>query len=166
MYDLPPPPAYIYTIGSIVKLPPADRPSGNVPYSELVCTSQDQENIAEIITAMAENGKVSLLFMQTHLKQLGAEINHVHPLKFLSTIFTNDRLKLYMNEVFDDYFKRNGFLEGLGPSLTKEADKNKLAQYAEPFAQEVCVPVEQVQQFFQSRDWESFVRFLMQHRIN
>ncbi len=149
-------------LSSIIKIP-APKGNGPLTYQELPCTDQDQAIIGEIITTMSENGKLSLLFMQSHLKQLGAEINHVHPLKFLSTIFANPRLKTCMNSVYDDYFKRNGFLEGLGPSLTNEADKGKLDQYAEEFAQEVKVPVEGVRKFFQSRNWEEFVRYLMEN---
>lgn len=173
MYELPPKPAHEYVcmvkdrlatravVAAIGKITPIDKTNGNLPYEELVCTEIDKANIFEIITAMADNSKLSLLFMAGHLKQLGAEIDHVHPLKFLSTIMTNPRLRMSLNEVMDDYFKRIGFFDGLSPSLSKEADKGKLDQYAAPFAQEINVPVEAVQEFFKARNWEEFVRYLL-----
>lgn len=147
-------------LASIIKFPPAGGQSE--AYKDLVCTDQDKSNIFEIITTMAEHGKLALLLKQSYLKNLGAQINHVHPLKFLSTIFTNPCLKTRMEPIFDDYFKRNGFMDGLGPSLTREADKGKLDQYLNDFASEVKIPPDRLRKFFQNRDWESLVRYLMQ----
>ncbi len=144
---------------SIIKVPPT---GGETTYGDLVCTEQDKANIYEIITTMAENGKISLLLKQGHLKALGAQINHVHPLKFLTSIFTNPRLKFCMFDLFDDYFKRNGFMDGLAPSLEKEAERGKLINYLNDFSIEMNIPADDVRPYFLSRDWENFVRFLMQ----
>lgn len=67
-----------------------------------------------------------------------------------------------MPNIFDDYFKRNGFLEGLGPSLTREAEKGKLDPYLNDFAAELNIPVNQIRTYFQTRDWENLVRYLIQ----
>ena len=147
--------------GSIIKFPPPSK-GDEVTYKDLPCSDQDRSYIFEIITTMAENGKISLLLKQNHLKQMGAQINHVHPLKFLSTIFTNDRLKECMVPIFDDYFKRNGFMDGLGPSLTVESEKGKLESFLPEFANEVQIPADALRPYFQSRDWEGLVRQLMQ----
>ncbi len=145
---------------SIIKFPPGGEKQ--LTYLDLICTDQDKSNIYEIITTMSDNGKLSLLLKQGHLKQLGAQINHVHPLKFMSTIFSNPRLKMCMPEIFDDYFKRNGFMDGLGPSLERESEKGKLIQFLNDFASEVNVNPESIRGFFLARDWENLVRFLMQ----
>jgi hypothetical protein len=146
-------------LASIVKIPPGTK--GSDTYEGLICTESDKANIGEIVTILAENGKLSLLLKSSYLKQLGAQIAHVHPMKFLTTIFTNPQLKLGMNEIFDDYFKRNGFMDGLGPSLTKEADKNKLDRFLADFAKELGIALEPMKVYFQSRDWEGLVYFLM-----
>ncbi|HSX26946.1 MAG TPA: hypothetical protein VLE89_08085 [Chlamydiales bacterium] len=148
------------TYSSIIKIPPAG--GGEIGYKDLICTEQDKANIYEIITTLSENGKLSLLFKQDHLKQLGTQINHVHPLKFLSTIFSNPRLRYCMYDIFDDYFKRNGFMDGLGPSLQKESEKGKLDPLLSDFAKEVNVAPELLRPHFQARDWENLVRKLMQ----
>jgi hypothetical protein len=110
---------------------------------------------------MAENGYIDLLLQKTYLKQLGASINHVHPLKFLAVVFTNPYLKKCMGEVLKDYFTRINFLEGLGANLSKEAEKKRLDPYALDFAKEVNAPLDAIQHFFNSRDWEGFVRYLL-----
>jgi hypothetical protein len=148
-----------HPLGSIIKFPVT--PSQQT-YEELVCTDQDKATIYEIITTMAENGKVGLLFKKNHLNELGSHINHIHPLKFLSTIFSNPRLKECMGGIFEDYFKRNGFMDGLGPSLEKEAEKGTLEKLLPGFATEVSVDSDHLRPYFRSRDWENMVRKLIQ----
>lgn len=168
MHDLPQtPPKHFHQFvkktpsffGSIIKFPPPG--SKTETYKDLVCTEQDKANIYEIITMMAENGKLTLLVKQSYLKNLGAQINHVHPLKFLSTVFSNERLRQSMEPIFDDYFKRTGFMDGLGSSLTREADKGKLDPFLKDFAGEINLPIDNMRSFFQTRDWENLVRYLM-----
>ena len=156
MYDIPyvenyaPSPA-ASLLAIMIKFPRDEQfPS----YSELVCTDQDKAIIYEIITELAEHGKISLLFKQGYIKDLGAQIQHVHPLKFLSTIVTHPYLVSCLAEIFDDFFKRDGFMDGLGPRLSKEAEMGKLGQYIEDFANEVRVPKERLIIFFRNHDWE------------
>lgn len=145
-------------IASLIKFPVENKVE---TYNELACSEVDQANIYVIITTMAENNKLSLLLKKGYLQSLGAQINHVHPLKFLSTIITHPHLHTCLYEVFDDYFKRNGFMDGIGPSLTRESEKGKLAQYITDFSTEVNAPREDLEGFFQSRDWEGMVRHLI-----
>lgn len=161
-YPAPPPQAFHVSFGlaSIIKLPA--HPGEEVAYKDLVCTEQDKMNIIEIITILAENSKFSLLLKQTYLKGLGAQINHVHPLKFLSTSIGSPHLKSCVSIIFDDYFKRNGFMDGLGPSLTREAEKGKLDFYLPGFCAEVGVTPEEITPYCNARDWENLVRFLIQ----
>jgi len=120
------------------------------------------DHIYEIITTMSDSSKLSLLFKQTHLKELGDRINDVHPLKFLASIFSVPHLKSCMGLIWHDYFKRTGFLDGLAPSLSREADQGKLQALLPDFASELNLTVENIQTFFDSRDWENLVLYLIQ----
>jgi hypothetical protein len=130
-------------------------------YEKLHCSQADRENIHEIITTLAENGKLGLLFKQGHLKHLGSQLGHLHPLKLLSVIFTTPELKAHMGDIFKDYFKRNGFMDGIGPSLSSKAAEGKLNQYIDKFAQEIKVPVAKIRPFFEKQDWEGLIEFLI-----
>ena len=169
MYDHSPPPQHFqqlakklpFNLASIIKIPPAAGQK-DVSFKDLPCSDQDKSNIFELVTTLAENGKLSLLVKQSYLKNLGAQINHVHPLKFLATIFSHPRLKNCMCDVFSDYFKRSGFMDGLGASLNREADKGKLEFYLHEFSGEIKLPPEKIKEYFQSRDWENMVWFFIQ----
>ncbi len=145
---------------SIVKKPPP-KPV-ELSYNDLVCTEQDRANIYEIVSTVGEKGKIALLFNQAYLREKGAQINHVHPLKFLGVIFSNPHLKMCMAYIWDDYFKRNNFLTDLSAALSREADRGKLHPYLNDFAKEVNVPPESIKGYFDSRDWANFLLFLIQ----
>jgi hypothetical protein len=163
MHDCPAPPVkpihFHFNLGSIIKLP--SKPGKDIPYSELICTDQDKAYIVEIITTIADNSKFSLLLKQTHLKNLGAVINHVHPYKFLVVATSSPQLKAAIALIFDDYFKKNGFMDGLGARLSTEAEKGSLEQYLPQFAAEIGIPAEEVQPFLRSREWDGFIHFLI-----
>jgi hypothetical protein len=177
MHDYPTPPKHQQylmqlqlPLGAIVKIPKGGQTDAQ--YKSLICTDEDKALIFELITTLAENSKFTLLMKQSHLKQIGIQINHVHPFRFLGTIFSHPRLKACMRDIFDDYFKRGGFMDGLGPSLSREASKGKLSQYIEDFAQEVSVFGGALRQIYsnkewsgsdwETKDWEKLVRFLIE----
>jgi hypothetical protein len=147
-------------MASIIKKPPV-KPT-EVLYKDLPCDEQDRANIYEIISTMAEKGKLGLLFHQGHLREIGAKINHVHPLKFLASIFKDPYLKSCMYYIWDDRFKWNGFLDGLAPSLEREAEKGKLHVYLNEFAADLGVESDSLKSYFDARDWGNMVLFLIQ----
>lgn len=131
-------------------------------YGQLICTPEDVEKIHTIITAMGEKSKLALLFQKSELRELGNQITHVHPLKFLAVIFKDPQLKSHMQIVWNDYFKRNGFMEDLAPALSREAEAGKLDIYLDAFSKDVGVPKEHVKAYFDVHDWENFVLYLIQ----
>ena len=155
--------ADIDRIASIIKIPPPTQPpAGELSYNQLACSEIDRQKITRLISVMAENGKLTLLIKyQRDLRQIGREIDHVHPLKFLSTIFSNPTLKGYMKEIYHDYFKWTNFMDGLGNGLTAQAKQGKIVPYLNDFAKEVGVQPEALQGYVQSLDWENMLVFLM-----
>ncbi len=158
---------FFLPLASIIKISP---PAPEL-YQDLVCTPQDKAIIEEIVLSISQHTKWELIWEEGRINEMGVKITQVHPLKFLSTILLNPSLKMHVIGIFDDFFKRNGFLgnrliggrpaDGLGTSLTREADKNKLDQYLNGFAKEINVPVDNIRPYFQMRDWENLVRYLI-----
>lgn len=145
-------------IAAMIEMPPEPESES---YADLICTEQDKAIIFEIITTMSTESKLGLLMKKGYMHNLGAQINHVHPLKFLSSILMHDHLRVCLKDFFGDYFKRNGFMDGIGPSLTQEADKGLLGQYIDEFAKEVGAESSEILPFFEKRNWEGLVRFFL-----
>ncbi len=137
------------------------KPREDAPYSKLCCEEKDRIAIGEIVKNMAEHGKIWLLKHRTFMNELGDSVRHVHPLKFLEVVFTDEYLKSCMRELFEDYFKKTGFMDGLGETLTNKAAIGDLDRYLADFCKAIKVPFESVKIYFEAKDWEGLVRFLM-----
>jgi hypothetical protein len=144
---------------TIIKKPPV-KPV-DLSYAELVCKEEDKALIHEIITTVAENSKLALLFKQNHLNELGARIEDVHPMKFLTTILHHPQLRVCLEQFWPDHFKRAGFLEGFATAMSRETDKGKLRKHIEPFAKDVNLTAEEITPYFDSRDWEGLVSYII-----
>ena len=145
---------------SIIKFPPGGEPK-DLTYPDLACSETDAKCIRELIGFIGENGRIACFVNSSELNAMGAQIGHVHPLKFLSTIFKDPRLRLCVRYISEDSIKWGKFMGGLAPNLTKEANKGKLEQYLVPFAEDIGVPPDLIRKYFQNRDWEALVHRLM-----
>lgn len=148
---------------TIIKVPPS-QPSGpsEVSYNELTCTDEDVSKITRLISVMGENGKVVLLFKyQKELRQIGREIEHVHPLKFISVIMSNPYLKSCLRKVHSDYFKWSNFMDGLGNGLSSQHQQGKVSIYLNDFAQAIGVSPDVLKNYIHKQDWENMLIFLM-----
>lgn len=134
--------------------------SAEIPYVDL---TEDQTKILhKLITQIGDTGWFMLTWKQTDLEKLGAQLNNVHPLKFLAAIFTHDVLKMHMISIFDDSYKREAFLKGLSGNLETEAKGGKLLEYADDFAKTIKKDPETIKKHLCSLKWEEFVRYLIE----
>jgi hypothetical protein len=133
----------------------------NYTYEEIPCTKEEEDKIYEIIHTMGTHGKLSLLMnYQSRLYQLGDEIEHIYPLKFLGIILSNPTLRKDMQVVMNDYFKRKKFIDQLGAKFDKEMIKGKFQKYLPAFANHVDVPLDYLKPFVAKKDWFGFVKFI------
>lgn len=144
---------------TIIKKPPS-KPV-DLPYTELPCSEADKKIIFEIITMISDNNWLDLLLKRAEIYKLGSHIDHVHPMKFVTTILNNPELKSSLQKLWPDPLKRAGFLEGLVPKMNREAERNRLNQHIENFATELRVSPAELKPFFESRDWEEMVQHLI-----
>ena len=152
MQDIPYPPAthyqYLAPIASIIKFPPQVQAE---KYQDLMCTQQDQERIFEIIVTLGENDILTIAANRGHIQHLGSQVIHVHPFKFLTTIFSNPRLKGCMPAIFSRYFTRQGFMDGLAPSFEREVIKGKVELFINDFAAELSLSADAVRPYIQHK---------------
>lgn len=146
------------TAKGIIKIPPQTPEIKN--YNDLIRSEKDEKVIEELITTMANTGKIKLLFNKHYVEDLGDQIRHVYPLRFLGLIFSKPHLKECMKKILDDYFKKSGFIDGLSPSMDNELKKGKLHEFLNDFCKEVNVKPHQIQPFLNARDWEGLIYFL------
>lgn len=147
--------------GSIIKKPPVVIRPTEIAYKDLPCPEADQKIIEHIITKIDSDSWFDLWYTRTEVYKLGALIDELHPLKFLTSILTNPKAKLSLQRFWPDVLKRGGFLDGLVPKMNRESEKGLLNQYIEGFAEELQVHPEEIRPYFDKKEWESLVEYLI-----
>lgn len=152
-------------VASIVKIPPPTQPPASAAtFADLPCSQEEVQKINKLISTMAEHGKLTLLVKyQGELRQIGREIEHVHPMKFLSVILSDPYLKSCLSRIKDDYFKWSNFMDGIGNGLSVQDKQGKVSIYLNDFAKACNIPVESIQGFVQSHSWEDMIVYMINH---
>jgi hypothetical protein len=128
---------------------------------QLPLSHEEQKIIAKIISTIGSKNEILLLLEKRSLERKGKEIEHVHPLRFLSVIFTDRELKAYFRSIRKSHFKWGHLLDGLSRRLEEEADRDNLLRYLPAFSQLLEVNLDVLRVLAHNRDWEAFVTYLL-----
>lgn len=130
-------------------------------YEALPISDTEKEIIGKILTTMAENNLLNLWFQRKDLETLGQQIRSVHPIRFLGTVFSNPKLVRAMHDIRQSKFKWEGFIEGFTERLKEEVNLNNVYPYLSGFAIHVNMHPQQIKKYFDERNYEGLVLFLM-----
>ena len=133
-------------------------------YDSLTISIDEKVKIGKILMTMAENNVVKLLFERKRLESWGHDIQHVHPIRFLGTVFINPRLVYCMRRIRSSGFKWNGFIDGFTERFREEVRNNNINAFLPGFAQSVGVDETQVQTYVNRKDFEGLVLYLMKEK--
>ncbi|MBS0628781.1 MAG: hypothetical protein JSS30_00985 [Verrucomicrobia bacterium] len=135
-------------------------------YQRLHISSEEKRKIAEILTTMANNSVFQLLFERKYLERLGQEVHHVHPIRFLGTIFTDPHLVRCMFTIRMSGFKWGGFVDGITERMKGEIKAGNVDLYVPGFAEQLNLRAADIQSYIDRRDIEGLVLFLMDKKRN
>ena len=133
------------------------------PYEALPITGEEKRKIAEILTIMADNNVFQLLFQRKHLERLGREIHHVHPMRFMGTVFSDQRLVHCMRCIRRSSFKWEGFMDGFVDRIKQEAREGNVNPYVPGLANALHLNAQAIQAYVDRRDFEGLIVFLVEH---
>jgi len=146
---------------TLEKTPEEAKPS---PYETLHISTEDRQKIGAILVTMAENNVFKLLFEKKRLERLGYEVNHVHPIRFLGTVFSDPRLVHCLRKIRTSGFKWDGFIDGFSQRFKQEVKAGNIDKYIPSFAASLGVNPEDVQAYVNYRDYEGLVLFLLEKK--
>lgn len=127
----------------------------------LPLSKEEEKTIHKIITTLAENNVFSLLFARSELERKGKQIEMVHPMRFLGSIFSSHQLRSGMHDIKKNSFKWDGFMAGLERRMKEESHKDNLMRYVPGFAAHVHADPHKVAYYVRHRNWEGLLRYLM-----
>ncbi len=127
-------------------------------------TAREQEDITYIVTTLSDQSIAKLLLYKTSLDQAGDRILHVHPLNFLSFVFSHEELKVKVRNIKSKGWVWKQFIGGLKNSLNDEYHKgNMLPEFYDVFIEKVGIDMVKIQHFTLSAKWDDFVHALIKH---
>jgi hypothetical protein len=132
-------------------------------YSEEV-TDQEKENIAYIVKTLGNKSLPKIYREKEALKKAGDKIDHVHPLRFLMTIFTNEELKAAICNIRESRWVWGEFKKGLFNSLKDESkNKNMNDEYIQHFATTVHINPALINPPINRSDWDGLISTLIKN---
>lgn len=125
-------------------------------------TKEEKSNIAFIVKTLGFESVISIGKEKSSLERTGKKIDHVHPLIFLKTVFTDEELKAGIAAIRDRVsWVKNGFFDGLYESLNDEAERDNLMQHVTDFAKKVKINEGLIRSSLEKKKWKEFVSILI-----
>ncbi len=121
----------------------------------------DRNNIKKLITRLGNWGVARLLWHVKEMNRLGDRIRHIHPLCFLSYIYSEPELIQCMKLINRSYFKKKEFITGLSEKMDMEAGNDNLLPYVRDFSEKIgCEKWEDIFMFLDRHDWVGLLAYL------
>jgi hypothetical protein len=137
--------------------------SSQDPFATLTLTDPERQKIYTIIhtigISQGMTGWMTLLRQKSTLEQLGQEINHVHPLKFIEYPLKHRTLTKDLDSLSQSPLTWRPFVEGFSEKMRRE--NATLAGYKLGFARSLNVNLTDIDPFFASSNWEALLKFLI-----
>ena len=125
-------------------------------------TKQEKKDMAYIITTLANDNLISVGVSKSSLKKAGDRIDHLHPFRFLITVFADEELKAGIHAIRDrGGWIWEGFIDGLTGSIEQEAAGGNLLQFTTDFAKKVKIQPSLIQPSLEKGKWSEFVDVLI-----
>lgn len=129
-------------------------------------TEAEKGHIHFIVTTLANRSLISLAFVQDELEARGDLIDHLHPLKFLQTVFTSEELKVGIKNICGKGWVWKRFIGGLKESLSTENSIGNIPdEYVVDFCQKISINPNLILPAIRQSppDWDEFFHLLIKH---
>lgn len=150
---------------SFVNLPPNLSKSASITQRDYLqpVTKDEKNDISFIVNTLGMASVTKIAKNKSSLKNAGNRVNNVHPLRFLQTVFQDERMKASMQALIKRSLMWDEFISGLKKSLQEEMTKDNLkVEYVQDFAVSLNLSFDQLYPYIQQERWEPFVKALIQ----
>ncbi len=138
----------------------SNHPSVELFY-QLPLSEREQRQIAELMKTIGEKNIWGLLFRKREVEKMGKKVNHVHPMRFISHILGDPKLRKHLKEVKNSSFKWDHFIDGFAKRMKEETHKQNITAYIPGMAHYLQVDPEEIAAFIQKKDYEGLVKALL-----
>lgn len=125
-------------------------------------SSNERNDIKYIVNTLGMASLTKLARDKSSLKKAGSRINHIHPLKFLATVFSDDEMKTSMHAMQNRGWVWGDFFDGIKSSLDEEMNRGNLLQFTYDFANLVGIDPNLIYKSISNSDWKQFINTLIE----
>ncbi len=127
-------------------------------------TPLEKEFISFIVSTLGNKSLAKIWKEKSSLKKAGEKIDHIHPLKFLSVVFTDEELKVAIANLKETRWIWNEFKSGLFSSLSEElANENMPEEYILDFSFRLGIDASLIKPSISQADWDEFFSVLIKN---
>lgn len=123
--------------------------------------SSEKKDIKYIVTTLGNGSLREIVSSKSSLKKAGDRVLHVHPLRFLAYIFSDEEMKAAMANLQGRSWVWKEYLGSTSDSLDKELSLNNLIQFIPDFSTTLNVDSVAVNGFALDRKWSSLIDYLI-----
>lgn len=124
-------------------------------------TSEEKSDIHHIIKTLANESLIKIKKMESSLVKAGDRINHIHPLKFLGYIFSEEELIICMHNLQGRRFVWKRFLNDTIEAIEEEADRGNILSFAAEFAEKINLDPDLIIPSMKEEHWAKFIDILI-----
>lgn len=125
---------------------------------------EEKADIRFIVTFLANKSLITIGLAKADLEAAGDRIEHIHPLRFLMTVFIDEELKVGIRNIRGRGWVWNHFLGGFKDALTTEMGiDNMKKEFIYDFAQNVKIAPEIIIPSVSNQNWDNFIDLLITH---
>ncbi len=122
----------------------------------------ERSDIHYIVTSLADKSLITIGFLKKDLEAAGDRIDHIHPLRFLMTIFTDEELKVGIRNIRGRGWVWNHFVGGIKDCLATETSiGNMKDEYVNHFAKTVAIHPNKILPSIRQKNWDRFIEILI-----
>lgn len=124
-------------------------------------TASEKADIAYIVNTLANMSLLKIKGEESSLKRAGDRIHGVHPLQFLTHVFTNEELKVSMRNLKGRSWVWKEFLSGITDTLKYEHSQGAILPHSKHFANKIEVDINLILPHIQNGKWDKFIETLI-----
>jgi hypothetical protein len=125
-------------------------------------TQSERRDIDYVVRTLSTASWTSLLGAKSSLETAGDHIDNLHPLRFLSILFSDSKLKSGVHAIRDRKKIWKEFSSGIIDSLEQENKANNIkAEYVDDFAKLVKIDPAIIRGPIQNKQWDDLLELLI-----
>lgn len=125
---------------------------------------EEKSDIRYIVTSLANKSLISIAFIKGDLESAGDRIDHLHPLRFLMTVFTDEELKVGIRNIRGKGWVWSHFTGGLKDCLSTEFSIGNMREdQILHFAQTVGIDPNVIFPSIYQKNWDELIDLLITH---